>query len=636
MTWSLWINNFFYYLLLNSLVGMLTFFVWRFFFYFLRGRLAARTGYRALKLVLALFLCPVTLLLFLRDPARGATVVPFADAITPAIYSVLLILFFFWAAGALLTLAVLLRALIRFRREALSGGARLTDPLCLRVLELVKIRLGIRCGVLLYSCDRLSIPLVCGVLHPAIYLPDRPMDERELTVILTHELMHVKHRDLLCKHLTLLLRVVFWFHPAARSLEATFSGWSEFYCDEAACRAGKGLFTAKEYFVTLLNYSCKEQSAYRLTSSLCEYRDDMENRLASLSRRPASGKKAGLFSAIFSACFLAAGFLLILSANRALNGAYAFWYQSTSEIRQETVQYVNEPENEVSTLLSPYVEAVRETEVPSCGGTQTIQWEVPANSTKKATSVSLLAGQKVSVNLQISPGSSCYTGLLMPLGTTRALTAEDNILHVFTAPSDGDYAFFITNPTGETLTASGAVIFHEASDSIPTSEQPDAEPYHDISESRVMYDYAHPLYTTKEGKQYCLDPDGAVIRDAFVLTVSDGGGPELVRYMNSDGFRQDGWVIHNGGFYYVDPESGLFEGWKEEDGRRYYLGPHRYTGLQKIDGKIYYFSYNGEMRTGWVEACGRTLYFDDTGAMVTGVQTIGGKTYYFNEYGLWA
>lgn len=84
----------------------------------------------------------------------------------------------------------------------------------------------------------------------------------------------------------------------------------------------------------------------------------------------------------------------------------------------------------------------------------------------------------------------------------------------------------------------------------------------------------------------------------------------------------------------MDPFTGLHRGWLEQDGRRYYFLPFMYTGLQTIDGEVYYFGYNGVMRTGWVTTYNGTRYFRPDGTMLTGTQTIDGVTYRFDEDGL--
>ena len=157
-----------------------------------------------------------------------------------------------------------------------------------------------------------------------------------------------------------------------------------------------------------------------------------------------------------------------------------------------------------------------------------------------------------------------------------------------------------------------------------------------LSEGNIWGIRSYTWKTDAEGRQYCENSDGSIVTDDFVTIIDEKEKePEYtVYYVNSSGFRQDGWISYRRGTYYVDPFTGLHRGWLEQDGRRYYFLPFMYTGLQTIDGEVYYFGYNGVMRTGWVTTYNGTRYFRPDGTMVTGTQTIDGVTYRFDEDGL--
>ncbi len=77
--------------------------------------------------------------------------------------------------------------------------------------------------------DRISTPLLTGLLRPIILLPEQPFSPADLTLILTHEYTHYRYRDLFLKLFLLLTACVQWFNPL---------GWllvreSGFLCEEA-------------------------------------------------------------------------------------------------------------------------------------------------------------------------------------------------------------------------------------------------------------------------------------------------------------------------------------------------------------------------------------------------------------------
>ena len=73
---------------------------------------------------------------------------------------------------------------------------------------------------------------------------------------------------------------------------------------------------------------------------------------------------------------------------------------------------------------------------------------------------------------------------------------------------------------------------------------------------------------------------------------------------------------------YFDPESGAkVEGWQEIDGKMYYFGWNgALKGHRKIDGKVYYFDPDTcELKIGWFETLGNKYYADpnDGGALAS-------------------
>jgi cell wall binding protein len=109
-----------------------------------------------------------------------------------------------------------------------------------------------------------------------------------------------------------------------------------------------------------------------------------------------------------------------------------------------------------------------------------------------------------------------------------------------------------------------------------------------------------------------------------------------------------GWqynVINEGdsqGWYYYDPVSGeKATGWRNIDGKWYYLTPFGARfGEQNIDGKLYYFDpVNCDMKTGWISDPGYDgtdwYYYDPvSGEQATGWRNIDGKWYYFLHHAL--
>lgn len=107
-------------------------------------------------------------------------------------------------------------------------------------------------------------------------------------------------------------------------------------------------------------------------------------------------------------------------------------------------------------------------------------------------------------------------------------------------------------------------------------------------------------------------------------------------YFSDNGIRQTGFVTLNGVRYYFDDESGKSPKgfFVSKAGYTYYSNGTEgcLTGLQTIDGELYYFYENGVMGTGLITVNNTKYYFDlKNGRAITGfVTSNAGYTYYSN------
>ncbi len=87
----------------------------------------------------------------------------------------------------------------------------------------------------IYRCDRMTAPLVLGVLFPRIYLPNR-LSAEQREVFLAHGKAHIERRDALIKCFGYLLLAVYWFNPLAWLTYILLCRDLEIACDEKTVR----------------------------------------------------------------------------------------------------------------------------------------------------------------------------------------------------------------------------------------------------------------------------------------------------------------------------------------------------------------------------------------------------------------
>ncbi|HET7691962.1 MAG TPA: HEAT repeat domain-containing protein [Gemmatimonadota bacterium] len=158
---------------------------------------------------------------------------------------------FAWLAIAV---AILLRILagmawmwrLARRAEPLSG------PQWLLPLGRVTERLDLRTAVRVVKSDAAAMPVTCGVLRPAVVLPEESdgWSEERREAVLLHELAHVRRGDLATHLIARVACALYWFHPLAWIAARRLRHESERACDDLVLGAGT---RASEYAAHLLD-----------------------------------------------------------------------------------------------------------------------------------------------------------------------------------------------------------------------------------------------------------------------------------------------------------------------------------------------------------------------------------------------
>jgi HEAT repeat protein len=158
---------------------------------------------------------------------------------------------FAWLAIAGLILARILFGMawmwrLARRAEPLSG------PAWLLPLGRVTERLDLRTAVRVVRSDAAAMPVTCGVLRPAIVLPEESeaWTEERREAVLLHELAHVRRGDLATHLIAWVACSLYWFHPLAWIAARRLRHESERACDDLVLGAGT---RASEYASHLLD-----------------------------------------------------------------------------------------------------------------------------------------------------------------------------------------------------------------------------------------------------------------------------------------------------------------------------------------------------------------------------------------------
>ena len=142
--------------------------------------------------------------------------------------------FCLWLAGAAGLMLWQLAAHWRFRRYLRRWAEPVEDPSALAQLETQKTRLGLKASVSLAVCAGVDGPMLAGLFHPVILLPRAPAARglEALSLVLLHELCHLRRRDILYKALLYTAGAFHWFNPLVWMMVRQGMRDMELCCDD--------------------------------------------------------------------------------------------------------------------------------------------------------------------------------------------------------------------------------------------------------------------------------------------------------------------------------------------------------------------------------------------------------------------
>ena len=220
-----------------------------------------------------------------------------------------MILGILWLVGAGISLSVKLKNYLYFSSGIKKDCIAVCDDRINHMAEELMQRLSMRKKPALYVNENVSVPITVGLVRPVIILPKEDWLLKDLQMVLHHELLHVKRRDLWYKWAFQLLLCIHWFNPVLYLIGIKLNIDCELSCDEAVLTAlsqeGK-----KAYGNVLINTAGKNVKLRKNipSTTLLERKEDLKVRLKGILHY----KKTGGLRAVISVCL--AGILLLLSA----------------------------------------------------------------------------------------------------------------------------------------------------------------------------------------------------------------------------------------------------------------------------------------------------------------------------------
>ena len=209
------------------------------------------------------------------------------------------VILFVWFVGAIVFAMWHFYCYRRFTKQLWADSIPVPeDAEAAASLSLCKAALGIHGEVKLMQNRKIASPMLVGLFRPMILLPTSNMQGIDLKLLLTHELTHLKRKDLWVKMLALAAGTLHWFNPLVHVLRKDVSTWGELSCDEALA-SEMSHEERKLYGEAILNtLDIHSGINTAFCSSLCESKKHIERRLTMLLNVKKTKKHIAIFAVV--------------------------------------------------------------------------------------------------------------------------------------------------------------------------------------------------------------------------------------------------------------------------------------------------------------------------------------------------
>lgn len=216
------------------------------------------------------------------------TMIPQSEKIAPIMPWIILI----WATGMIIFLMLNIKRYVNFRYFILQNH---------------RIYNTEHSNAQIIISSNATTPMVMGFFNPIVVLPNVQFKDKELIMILSHELVHIKRGDLLIKLVIMITKTVHWFNPLIYHLSKQINNYCELSCDEKVVkkmdvesRRGYG-----EMILSVLDHGVKKRTNIGddYVINFCSNKNNIKRRLLNIMNVNKM-KKSMITLSIFAAVLL--------------------------------------------------------------------------------------------------------------------------------------------------------------------------------------------------------------------------------------------------------------------------------------------------------------------------------------------
>ncbi len=223
---------------------------------------------------------------------------------------------FIWLTGCLLMMALVLKKLIKFQC-IINKSTVIDDYKLLSFLRKWQHYLKIKRSIKIISSNEFLSPFTTGVLKPVIFIPQTIListDTDTVHSIIAHELVHIKHFDVLWIKLQHILQIIYFFNPIVWYANRQIALAREQICDSAVLTSK--IISPKIYgnsIVQILKYNLFGFDVAELLPGFGSHKKIYEKRIQNITKENAMKKQKTIFI-VLTVCLI--GFFVLPLAGR--------------------------------------------------------------------------------------------------------------------------------------------------------------------------------------------------------------------------------------------------------------------------------------------------------------------------------
>ena len=172
-------------------------------------------------------------------------------------------IFIVWIAGIVLFLLINLVRFHRIMKKIMAESNHVSDLYEFSAIYDLKGTERLK-KVNVRYCSSIKNPILTGVFKIYLFMPQRDLEDEDIKLMLTHEILHYKNNDLLIKHLFLITNAIHWFNPLVYLMQRHVTETIELACDYRAVKDMPK--DRREEYMELLCYSTEKSQ--RIPSAL--------------------------------------------------------------------------------------------------------------------------------------------------------------------------------------------------------------------------------------------------------------------------------------------------------------------------------------------------------------------------------